>query len=1524
MPESADWYNSSFLILWGSNVPQTRTPDAHFYTEARYKGAKSVVICPDYSEASKFADLWMSPKQGTDAALGMAMGHVILREFHVDRQAKYFQDYARQYTDMPMLVRLVKQGDHYVPERFLRASDFVKGCDETNNPEWKTVAYDDATGGIVVPKGSVGFRWGEKGKWNLEEKASNDQDTKLRLSLNDVKDGIASVGFPYFGNREHDHFLGTDHPGVLLRNVPTKTLQLVEGDTVVASVYDLFVANYGVDCGLGGDNLAKSYDDMEPYTPAWAEKITGVPRDQIITTAREFALNAEKTNGRSMVIVGAGLNHWYHMDMNYRGIINMLVMCGCVGQSGGGWSHYVGQEKLRPQTGWLPLAFGLDWGRPPRQMNSTSAFYAHTDQWRYETLDVSEVLSPTAPAGPWDGALIDYNVRAERMGWLPSAPQLQTNPIEVAKQAAAAGMDAKDYVAKSLKSGDLKLSCDDPDNPANWPRNMFIWRSNLLGASGKGHEYFLKHLLGTKHGVMGKDLGQDGKKKPSDVVWHDKAPEGKLDLLVTLDFRMSTTCMYSDIVLPTASWYEKNDLNTSDMHPFIHPLTAAVDPVWEARSDWEIYKGIAEAFSKVAPEVLGVEKDVVLTPILHDTPGEIAQPFDVKDWKKGEIDPIPGKTMPAVTVVERDYPNLYKRFTSLGPLMAKIGNGGKGMAWNTEHEVDFLKKLNGEVTEEGATKGLARINSDIDACEVILSLAPETNGEVAIKAWASLGGFTGREHTHLAIPKEDEKIRFRDIVAQPRKIISSPIWSGLESDKVCYNAGYTNVHELIPWRTLTGRQQLYQDHLWMRAFGEGFCVYRPPIDTKSVNPVIDRKPNGNDAVVLNFITPHQKWGIHSTYTDNLLMLTLSRGGPCVWISETDAKKAGIVDNDWIEAFNTNGALVARAVVSQRVKQGMCMMYHAQEKIVNVPGSEQTGTARRHSQLGHPHRPQADPHDWWLRPAILRLQLLRNGRIEPRRVRHRSKDVESRLARYAGNRSARSLGRCAQNGARRMKVRAQIAMVLNLDKCIGCHTCSVTCKNVWTNREGMEYAWFNNVETKPGIGYPKDWENQKRWNGGWVRKKNGKIEPKIGSKWRVLANIFANPDLPEIDDYYEPFTFDYEHLQNAPEMKAMPTARPRSLISGERMEKVEWGPNWEEILGGEFAKRSKDYNFEGVQKEMYGEFENTFMMYLPRLCEHCLNPACVAACPSGAIYKREEDGIVLIDQDKCRGWRMCVSGCPYKKIYYNWSSGKSEKCIFCYPRIEAGQPTVCSETCVGRIRYLGVVLYDADRIEEAASVPDEQDLYEAQLSVFLDPNDPKVIEQARADGIAENWLEGARRSPVYKMAMEWKVAFPLHPEYRTMPMVWYVPPLSPIQSAAAAGKIGHDGEMPDVRSLRIPLKYLANLLTAGKEEPVALGLERMLAMRAYMRAKTVDGLIDEKIAERVGLTGAAIEEMYKYMAIANYEDRFVIPTAHRETNEDAFDLRGSCGFSFGNGCADGDTTPNLFGTPKRTKNPMEVM
>ncbi|MCL5256078.1 MAG: nitrate reductase subunit alpha [Gammaproteobacteria bacterium] len=945
VPESADWYNSNYIIVWGSNVPQTRTPDAHFLTEVRYKGTKTCVITSDYSEASKFGDTWLAPRQGTDAALAMAFGHVILKEFHVDQPSAYFTDYVRRYTDMPMLVMLEEENGKLTQGRFLRAADLVDNLGEDNNPDWKTIAIDRNGDRLVSPNGAIGYRWGQKGKWNLEQK-DNQGDVDLHLSLKDHSDEIADVAFPYFGGKPHEYeyFQHTDHDEIQMRKIPAKRVQLANGESaLVATVFDLMLANYGVDNGLNDPNRAQSYEDDIPYTPAWQKKITGVDPQDVIRIAREFGRNADKTKGRSMVIVGAALNHWYHMDMNYRGLINMLMMCGCIGQSGGGWAHYVGQEKLRPQTGWAPLAFALDWQRPPRHMNGTSFFYNHSSQWRYEKLEMTEVVSPLANPNKWKSSIIDYNTRAERMGWLPSAPQLGTNPLGIAAAAEKAGMDVKDYVVDQLKSGSLKFACEQPENPQNFPRNMFIWRSNLLGSSGKGHEYMLKHLLGTKHGLLGKDLGEFGGQKPDDVEWGGEGAEGKVDLWVTLDFRMSTTCLYSDIVLPTATWYEKDDMNTSDMHPFIHPLTAAVDPVWEARSDWEIFKGIAKEFSRVCVGHLGVEKDLVTVPMQHDTPNELAQPYGVKAWWKGECEPVPGQTMPNLVEVERDYPNTYHRFTSLGPLMDKLGNGGKGINWNTQDEVDFLGKLNRKHVEEGANQGRPKIETAIDACEVILSLAPETNGQVAVKAWGALSEFTGRDHTHLAKPKEDEKIRFHDIVAQPRKIISSPTWSGLEDEHVSYNAGYTNVHELIPWRTITGRQQFYQDHEWMRDFGETLCVYKPPINLKTVQPVLNKKPNGNKEIVLNFLTPHQKWGIHSTYSDNLLMLTLSRGGPIVWLSEIDAKAAGIEDNDWIEIFNVNGSISARAVVSQRVPEGMSMMYHAQERIVNVPGSEMTGT-----------------------------------------------------------------------------------------------------------------------------------------------------------------------------------------------------------------------------------------------------------------------------------------------------------------------------------------------------------------------------------------------------------------------------------------------------------------------------------------------------------------------------------------------------------------------------------------------------
>jgi len=943
VPESADWYNSSYIIAWGSNVPQTRTPDAHFFTEVRYKGTKTVAITPDYAEVAKLCDQWLSPKQGTDSAMALAMGHVMLKEFHLDREVPYFRDYVRRYTDMPMLVLLEpREGGFYAAGRQLRASDLVDGLGQENNPEWKTVAINQTDGELVAPQGSIGFRWGEQGKWNLEPREGNtQQEVELQLSLLGNHDEVVEVGFPYFGGITSENFNSVALEEILLHKLPVKRITLADGsEGLVTSVYDLTLANYGLDRGLEDDNCAKNYDEVKAYSPAWAEQITGVSRQNIIRIAREFAQNAETTRGRSMIIVGAGMNHWYHMDMNYRGLINMLVFCGCVGQSGGGWAHYVGQEKLRPQTGWTPLAFALDWQRPPRHMNSTSFFYNHSSQWRYEAVTTEELLSPLADKTRYSGSLIDFNVRSERMGWLPSAPQLNTNPLQLAAKAQAAGLSPVDFTVESLKNGSLRFAAEQPDNPQNFPRNMFIWRSNLLGSSGKGHEYMLKYLLGTENGIQGKDLGMQGGVMPEEVEWQEKGGEGKLDLVVTLDFRMSSTCLYSDIVLPTATWYEKDDMNTSDMHPFIHPLSAAVDPAWESKSDWEIYKCIAKTFSELCVGHLGQETDVVTLPVQHDSPAELAQPFGVKEWKKGECELIPGKTAPHIIVVERDYPATFERFTSLGPLLDKLGNGGKGISWNTQTEVDFLKQLN-YVKADGPAAGRPNISTAIDAAEVILSLAPETNGQVAVKAWQALSAITGRDHTHLALNKEDEKIRFRDIQAQPRKIISSPTWSGLEDEHVSYNACYTNVHELIPWRTLSGRQQLYQDHEWMRAFGESLLVYRPPIDTRAAKPFLNQKPNGNPEKALNFLTPHQKWGIHSTYSDNLLMLTLSRGGPIVWMSEEDAKELGIADNDWIEAFNANGALTARAVVSQRVPAGMTMMYHAQERIVNIPGSEIT-------------------------------------------------------------------------------------------------------------------------------------------------------------------------------------------------------------------------------------------------------------------------------------------------------------------------------------------------------------------------------------------------------------------------------------------------------------------------------------------------------------------------------------------------------------------------------------------------------
>ncbi|WP_052862971.1 nitrate reductase subunit beta [Streptomyces niger] len=500
-----------------------------------------------------------------------------------------------------------------------------------------------------------------------------------------------------------------------------------------------------------------------------------------------------------------------------------------------------------------------------------------------------------------------------------------------------------------------------------------------------------------------------------------------------------------------------------------------------------------------------------------------------------------------------------------------------------------------------------------------------------------------------------------------------------------------------------------------------------------------------------------------------------------------------------------------------------------------------------------------------------------------------------------------------------RVMAQVAMVMNLDKCIGCHTCSVTCKQTWTNRTGTEYVWFNNVETRPGQGYPRGYEDQEKWQGGW-KLKHGRLVPRTGGRARRLARLFANPELPTLDDYYQPWTYDYENLTTAPLGDDLPTAPPRSLVDGAPTD-ITWGPNWDDDLGGGPEHLADDPVLRKMNDTVRLEYEQAFMFYLPRICEHCLNPSCVAVCPSGALYKRIEDGIVLVDQDRCRGWRMCVSGCPYKKVYFNHRTGKAEKCTFCYPRIEAGEPTVCSETCVGRLRYLGVMLYDPEKAGAAAAVADERDLYEAQLGCFLDPEDPEVVRAAEESGIPHDWIEAARRSPVRDLISRYKVALPLHPEYRTLPMVWYIPPLSPIVDALTT--TGHDGEDPAalfgaIDSLRIPLGYLAELFTAGDHAPVEAALCRLAAMRAHMRRSNLGEEPDPGIARAVGMDERSLTAMYRLLALAKYDERYVIPTSYQAPAPGDVDL-GGCSLEAegGPGMMPGGYDPDSFHAPPDT-------
>ncbi len=950
VPESGDWWNAAYLLMWGSNVPVTRTPDAHWMAEARYKGQKVVTISPDYADNTKFADEWLPAQPGTDGALAMAMGHVILKEFLVDRRTEFFLDYARRYTDLPFLVTLEERDGTYLPGKFLSAADLG---DTGEGADFKTVLIDGRSGDPVVPNGSMGFRYTESGigRWNLDLAGVAPQLTMLDTASPAARRAASPAASPATSPATQNVEVllprfdraGQDGNGeVLHRGVPARRV----AGRLVTTVFDLVLANYGVHrTGLPG-TWPSGYDDASaPYTPAWQQAITSVPADRCAQVAREMARNAEASGGRTMIIMGAGVCQWFHGDATYRAILSLLLFTGSMGRNGGGWAHYVGQEKCRPLTGHATMAMALDWVRPPRQMIGTAFWYTHTDQWRYDGYRADALTSPLADGHLAGMHTADTIATSARLGWMPSYPTFDANPLQLAESAqAAVAAGAADtvgaHVVSELQAGRLRWAAEDPDAPENWPRVLTLWRANLLGSSSKGNEYFLRHLLGTHASLRADETPPD--RRPRDVVWREHAPEGKLDLLVSLDFRMTSSTLLSDIVLPAATWYEKHDLSSTDMHPFVHAFTPAIDPPWEARSDFDAFHGIARRFSQLAATHLGVRRDLVATPLQHDTPGETAQPGGrVRDWRRGEVPAVPGRTMPNFVVVERDYAAVADQLASLGPLAERLGLTTKAITVNSDAEVAWLASKNG-VMLGGAGDGRPALDSDAKMAEAILALSGTTNGRLAVQGFQRLEERTGCRLADLAEGSEEKRITFADTQARPVPVITSPEWSGSETGGRRYAPFTINVERGKPWHTLTGRMHTYLDHDWMAEFGEQLPIYRPPLDMQALFGEPALGPDGGRQVSVRYLTPHSKWSIHSEYQDNLLMLSLSRGGPTVWMSPQDAAAIDVADNDWVEAVNRNGVLVVRAIVSHRLPPGMVFVYHAQERVVNVPIAQASG------------------------------------------------------------------------------------------------------------------------------------------------------------------------------------------------------------------------------------------------------------------------------------------------------------------------------------------------------------------------------------------------------------------------------------------------------------------------------------------------------------------------------------------------------------------------------------------------------
>jgi nitrate reductase alpha subunit len=930
--ESADWFNAKMIADMGACLNMTRTPDCHFFAESRHNGTKAVVFSPDFSQVCKYADQWVPLHAGSDGAFWMAVSHVILTEFHYKNPTPYFIDYVKQYTDSALLVKVDNVDGTFRPGRMLRANELA-GNQDIENGDWKFVSVDDNDGRYVVPKGAMGDRWGTPGKWNMKlEDSLDDSPYDPTLTFLNKHDEVIETEFVEWGLDKK-----------ALRGVPVRRLQTASGGTeYVTTVYDLIMAQYGVNRGLTGE-YPEDYGDRDAaYTPAWQEIFTGVDAKTVLQFSREWANTARETEGKCMIIIGAGINHWYHANLMYRAGAMALMLSGCVGKNGGGLNHYVGQEKLAPMDSWSSLAFAKDWQGPARLQQAPLWHYINTCQYRYDGQYSRYNTVPDNEMTQQHTA--DTIFKSVRNGWMPYYPQFKQNPLDLCKEAVESGATGdeaiQENILEKLKSREVEYSIADPEAPENHPRVWYIWRGNAIVGSMKGHEYCLKHYLGTHSN----GIAQDSEDHTEEVNWRDVAPEGKMDLVVDLNFRMDSSALYSDIVLPAASWYEKADLNSTDLHSFIHPLSAAVAPVWESKSDWNIFRDLAKATSEMAEKYLPeTQKDIVCLPLAHDTADEITQ-TTIKDWYLGETEAIPGKTMHKLAVVDRDYTKIYEKFITLGDNIKNTGLGAHGNHYECGDVYDEMVESNHFPVRKMDGKTYPSIEEDIDAANVVLNLSSLINGKLTVRAYENMEKKTGLDLVDLAAGSADTNYRYADLQAQPRRYNTSPLWSGLMTDGRAYAAYTYNVEKLVPWRTLTGRQHFYLDHEMYIGYGENLPTYKPAPKPELYGDLKETLKEG-EALVLNYLTPHGKWHIHSTYMENLRMLTLSRGCEPCWMSEVDADRLGIKDNDWVEVYNDHGVYCTRAVVSARIPRGVCIVYHVPERTTGIPKSQVRGNRR---------------------------------------------------------------------------------------------------------------------------------------------------------------------------------------------------------------------------------------------------------------------------------------------------------------------------------------------------------------------------------------------------------------------------------------------------------------------------------------------------------------------------------------------------------------------------------------------------